>query len=111
MRAMYHIVVVGIGDHYTIADKNQVLNDASKAVSLSPNMWQAYLLRGGLNAYFGDEKSGCEDVTNAIEKGGVVSKKVKDYICNGKGNLADVYVEFGKAYSDFIPLNPELIVH
>jgi tetratricopeptide (TPR) repeat protein len=111
LRAMYHSDVVA--ENFGIADKNRILDDINKAISLDNKMWQSYLIKAGLETYFGDSRTGCENVQRAIELGGIVSKKEKEYICNGKKSedLSSVYTIIQKQYTDFIPLDPELVAH
>ena len=111
LRAMYHSYVMT--DNFGIADKNRILDDINKAISLDNKMWQSYLMKAGLETYFGDSKTGCENVQRAIELGGIISKKQKNYICNGKESedLSSVYAIIKKEYTDFIPPDPELVAH
>jgi tetratricopeptide (TPR) repeat protein len=84
--------------------KNQsiIFRDVDKALSLDPNVSEAYLFKATYYSKHGDHKNGCESLKNALRTGSNVSKEIQDYICKGKKP------KNGKVPELFIPVGPRL---
>ena len=61
-----------------------VLADLNKALNLDVNYTEAYLLKAAVYTHFGNFTSGCMNLKKAMKLGAKVTKKLENYICQGK---------------------------
>lgn len=61
-----------------------VLADLNKVLNLDVNYTEAYLLKAAVYTHFGNFTSGCMNLKKAMKLGAKVTKKLENYICQGK---------------------------
>ena len=80
----YYIYRAVYNFHLT-TDKELILKDLDKAISLDNNNWEAYLGKTAVyNRYENDHRKACENLKKGIKNGAKVYKEIEDYICNGR---------------------------
>jgi tetratricopeptide (TPR) repeat protein len=87
----YYVIRAGF-NFYLTDNKELMLKDLDKAISLDNSTWEAYIWKAGIyerykinNKYIdSDFTKACENLKKGIKNGAKVSTVIENYICKGK---------------------------
>ena len=89
---IYYVLRTAV-NYYLTDDKELMLKDLDKAISLDNSLWEAYLWKVAIyerykvdNKYVDSDlnKTACENLKKGIKNGAKVSAVIENYICKGK---------------------------